>query len=61
MADTRPNLGFRQDIFIYDKDRIFNTGIDGQLVVEDEHGVTRTFTHKSTIKMSKSHKAVCFL
>ncbi len=42
-----------KDIFIYDKDRIFKTGIDGKLVVEDEYGVTRTFTHKSAIKMSE--------
>lgn len=42
-----------KDVFIYDKDRIFKTDTDGQLVVEDEYGKTRVFTHEEALGMSE--------
>lgn len=42
-----------KDIFIYDKDRIFNTGAEGKLVMEDEHGKTRVFNHDEAVELAQ--------
>ena len=42
-----------KDVFIYDKDRVFNTNDDGRLIVKDEYGVTRLFSQKQALKMAE--------
>ena len=41
-----------EDIFIHDKDWIFNTNEKGELLMTDQYGVTRKFTHQEAIKLS---------
>ncbi|MEK7131498.1 MAG: hypothetical protein AAB797_02065 [Patescibacteria group bacterium] len=41
----------RKDVFIYDKDRIFNTNEDGRLIVEDENGQKTVLTQKEALRI----------
>lgn len=42
-----------KDVFIYDKDRMFNTNNEGRLVVEDERGITKVLNQKQALKMAE--------
>ena len=43
-----------KDVFIYDKDRVFNTNEDGRLIVTDERGVEKPFNQKEALQMAET-------